>query len=67
MAMTLRLDQDDRTRLEAAAEQAGISMHSFAVEAIRNEVQRRLRREEIGGIADSIRLHHRDLLDRLSE
>lgn len=67
MAMTLRLNDDDHARLESAAKQAGVSMHSLAVEAIRNELQRRPRQEEITEIADSIRRHHRDLLDRLAE
>lgn len=67
MAMTLRLSEDERAALAAAAEKANMSMHAFAVEAVRNEVGRRTQRDEVLEISNSVMVHQRELLDRLAQ
>lgn len=64
--MTLRLSDEEHAALAEVAAKANMSMHAFAVEAVRNEVARRAQRDEVLAIGGSVMEHHRDLLDRLS-
>lgn len=49
---TIRLDEDLKTRIAAAAEQAGKTSHAFIVDAIAQSVERAEQDAEIHRIAD---------------
>lgn len=65
MAMTLRLSEEDSSKLRAAAERAGVSMQEFAQNAIREAIDD-WTRERDAFLADFAR-DNKDLLDRLGQ
>lgn len=67
MAMTLRLTDDEAEALRGRAAAEGRSMQEVARSAVREYVERRVRRERLDAVLDAELPRYADALDRLGQ
>ena len=67
MAMTLRLTDEEQTKLQARAETEGISMQEAARRAVREFVDNSNHRERVALSAERVLREHAEALRRLGE